>query len=423
MQFGLNEIIGGRTVKLKVNLVKNTGGAWGGEPRDDGSNVTVLRSTEQTSDGLWRIANPATRHLSKNEYESTKLTIGDLLVTKSSGSELHIGKTTIVDESAEGASYSNFMQRLRVRHDQSPRYYWYYLNSNLAREQYNYSSNSTSGLGNLSSQIFSNLEVPLLSVALQQKVVDFLDGETAKIDNLIAKQERLLELLEEKRRATITHAVTRGLNPSVELKETNIPWLSEIPQHWHVVAARRLFAQRKERAFPGQEQLTASQKYGVITQRNYMDREKVRIVIVEKDHEILKQVEPGDFVISMRSFQGGLEYSRLRGSISSAYVMLFRLKDINDEYFKYLFKCDGYIQMLQSTSNLIRDGQAMRYANFIQVPLPLPPKDEQKDIAIYLDKENANCNQLKQKIQTQITLLRERRISLISHAVTGKIKV
>lgn len=275
----------------------------------------------------------------------------------------------------------------------------------------------------LSKERFSNLTVNIMSTQTQQKIADFLDNETAQIDKLIAKQERLLELLEEKRRATITHAVTRGLNPNVELKETNIPWLSEIPQHWHVVAARRLFAQRKERAFPGQEQLTASQKYGVITQRNYMNREKVRIVIVEKDHEILKQVEPGDFVISMRSFQGGLEYSRLRGSISSAYVMLFRLKDIDDEYFKYLFKCDGYIQMLQSTSNLIRDGQAMRYANFIQVPLPLPPKDEQKDIAIYLDKENANCNQLKQKIQTQITLLRERRTSLISHAVTGKVKI
>ncbi len=100
--------------KLKHGLLKNTGGAWGFEPKDDGKDRIVLRSTEQTVEGHWKIIDPAYRFLSDKEYSSTRLEEGDLLITKSSGSELHIGKTSLVDKTSVNASYSNFMQRLRL---------------------------------------------------------------------------------------------------------------------------------------------------------------------------------------------------------------------------------------------------------------------------------------------------------------------
>ena len=105
-----------------------------------------------------------------------------------------------------------------------------------------------------------------------------------------------------------------------DMKDSGVAWLGEIPSHWEVVYPKALFRLRKEKAKPGDRQLTASQQYGVIYQEDYMALTGSRVVVVEKDFDILKRVEKGDFVISMRSFQGGLEYSENAGSISSAYV-------------------------------------------------------------------------------------------------------
>ena len=121
----------------------------------------------------------------------------------------------------------------------------------------------------------------------------------------------------------------------------------------------------------------------------------------------------------MRSFQGGLELSYLEGSISSAYVMLKpNLNVVDIEYFKYLFKTTRYIQSLQSTSNLIRDGQALRFNNFSQVKLVLPPKADQEKIVSFLDTETIRIDNLISKQEKLIELLEEQRKSIISHAIT-----
>jgi len=105
-------------------------------------------------------------------------------------------------------------------------------------------------------------------------------------------------------------------------RHSGVPWLGMIPEHWGVGQSRRLFALRNERARETDRQLTASQRRGVIYQEDFIQLEGQRVVQVLKGADILKHVEPNDFVISMRSFQGGIEWSKLRGSISSAYVML-----------------------------------------------------------------------------------------------------
>ncbi|MCE6003123.1 restriction endonuclease subunit S [Acinetobacter junii] len=257
----------------------------------------------------------------------------------------------------------------------------------------------------------------------QQKIVSFLNTETTRIDNLISKQEKLIELLEEQRKSIISHAVTKGLNPNAPMKDSGVEWLGEVPESWEVIPSKFYFTERKEKAVNGDKQLTASQKHGIIYQDEFI-AENGRVMVVMKNPEILKKVRPNDFVISMRSFQGGLELSSLEGSISSAYVMLKPdLSLINTEYFKYLFKTPRYIQSLQSTSNLIRDGQALRFNNFSQVKLVLPPKSEQQEIVEYLDKEKNKIDNLIYKQKTLIEKLKEYRASIISHAVTGKIDV
>lgn len=204
-----------------------------------------------------------------------------------------------------------------------------------------------------------------------------------------------------------------------EMKDSGIEWIGEIPINWQAVNPRWLFAQRKDRAKKGMEQYTASQKYGVISQKDYMNRIGGSIVTVQKDFDILKMVCKGDFVIHMRSFQGGLEYSEHTGSISSAYVMLIPQKNAGEcRYFKWLFKSASYINALQSTSNLIRDGQAMRYSNFIQIIIPYPPLVEQQQIADYLDTKCSEIDATAEDIQKEIALLEDYKKSVITEAVT-----
>ena len=149
-----------------------------------------------------------------------------------------------------------------------------------------------------------------------------------------------------------------------------------------------------------------------------MELENQRVVQVITGSEILKHVEPNDFVISMRSFQGGLEWCKYAGSVSSAYIGLIPIKWVIPNFFAYLFKCSPYIQALQSTSNLVRDGQALRFENFSQVSLLKIPNDEQQKIAQFLDHETAKIDTLIEKQQQLIELLKEKRQAIISHAVT-----
>ena len=167
-------------------------------------------------------------------------------------------------------------------------------------------------------------------------------------------------------------------------KDSGVAWLGEVPEHWEIRQSRRLFSLRNERVIDGDKQLTASQKHGVIYQDEFMQIEGQHVVQVIKGADILKHVEPNDFVISMRSFQGGIEWCKNRGCISSAYVMLIPGNLINSVFYSYLLKSTKYIQALQTTTNLVRDGQALRYGNFTQVDLPVLPLEEQQLSLIHI---------------------------------------
>ena len=253
----------------------------------------------------------------------------------------------------------------------------------------------------------------------QKKIADFLDAKCSEIDALSADIQTQIDILEQYKRSVITEAVTRGLNPDVEMKDSGTPWCPLIPIHWKYANPKALFTQRLDRAYPGDKQLTASQEYGVIYQDEYMELTGTKIVTVMKDFSILKHVEPNDFVISMRSFQGGLEYSERRGSISSAYVMLIPNNEyVYPPFYRWFFKSSKYINAIQSTSNLVRDGQAMRYANFAQVPLFIIPLDEQKQISEYLDEKVRKIDEILKCKNNQLDILAEYKKSLIYEYVT-----
>ena len=227
---------------------------------------------------------------------------------------------------------------------------------------------------NIGTSALLNLPFIIVPDDEQSAIAAYLDTQCAKIDEIIAQAKASIEDYKQWKASIIYEAVTKGLDPNVEMKDSGIEWIGRMPKHWQDINPKALFSQRKERANPGDRQLTASQQFGVIYQVEYMELTGTKVVTVEKDFDILKHVSAGDFVISMRSFQGGLEYSTKSGSISSAYVMLVpNLKLVYPRYYRWLLKSNGYIRALQSTSDLVRDGQAMRYSNFAKVRLINPP--------------------------------------------------
>ena len=271
-------------------------------------------------------------------------------------------------------------------------------------------------------------ELKYLSVALpplteQDAIVRYLGHVDRRVRRLVRAKRKLIALLTEQKQAMIHNAVTRGLDPDVPLKDSGVEWLGEVPEHWSIVPSKALFKHRKEKACQDDEQLTASQNHGIIAQAQFMALEGRRVMSVFIGRDILKHVEPNDFVISMRSFQGGIEWSRVRGAISSAYVMLIPTEGVHPPFFAYLLKSRGYIAALRQTSDLVRDGQALRYANFAQVPLPLVPQSEQRAVAELLDGATTKFTAAINLAHREIGLLEEYRTRLTADVVTGKLDV
>lgn len=279
-------------------------------------------------------------------------------------------------------------------------------------------------MGFITMGVMNNSYIAFPVISEQHRISAYLDSKCSEIDALTADIQSQIDTLEQYKRSVIAEAVTKGLDKNVEMKESGVAWCPQIPKHWIPSNPKALFSLRNERARKGDKQLTASQKHGIIFQDDFMELENQKVVTVEKDFSILKHVEPDDFVISMRSFQGGLEFSEVSGCISSAYVMLIPNYDlVYPPFYRWFFKSSKYINAIQSTTNLVRDGQAMRYANFVMVPLFLIPLEEQKQIADYLEDKVSQIDGVLVDKQRQLDVLEAYKKSTIYEYVTGKKEV
>lgn len=410
--------------RLKFTVTGCQNGMWGDEPQGDEEDIACIRVAD--FDRVKNRINNGSltfRSIPITQRKDRILQKGDLLLEKSGGGEQQLVGAVVFYDLGIPAVCSNFIARMPTAPGYHPLFLCY-LHAAIYGSRLNYRSiKQSTGIQNLDSYDYLCEKVALPPLSLQRTIADFLDRETAKIDALVAKKEQLVELLYEKRAALITRAVTKGLDTSVLLKDSGVEWLGKIPAHWNVVRSKHLFSLRNIKALASDRQLTASQEHGVIPQEEFMAREGRRVTQVITGADILKHVEPNDFVISMRSFQGGIEWSRYSGAISSAYVVLAPSSDVVHLYFSYLLKSKSYVQALQSTTNLVRDGQALRFENFSLVDLPSFSCSEQRAISTFLDCETARIDALLAKIREGIERLKEYRTVLISAAVTGKIDV
>ncbi len=207
------------------------------------------------------------------------------------------------------------------------------------------------------------------------------------------------------------------------MKDSGVEWIGEIPETWDILPAKRMFCNSGETKKADDVQLTASQQYGIISQSDYMALTGSRVVLATQDLEKWKHVEPQDFIISLRSFQGGLEMSQVSGCITWHYVVLRSChKGINARFYKWLFKSSEYITALQRTCNYIRDGQDLRYSNFEQVPLFLPKEEEQEIIANILDTKCAEIDKVVEQTRATIEEYKKLKQAIITEAVTKGVR-
>lgn len=411
-------------VRSKYIIHSNDGGVWGGEPTNTDLDKVVLRSTEQTVEGKWKIEDPAKRNLSTVSYKHCLIRPNDLLITKSSGSALHIGKTALADlRFADNEYYySNFLQRIRVKKAYLPKFAWYIFNSTFVRVQFAFLQNATSGLGNINAEDIENVYVTLPPLEEQQRIADFLDSECDRIDILKADIQEQINTLEQYKRSVITEAVTHGLNFDVPMKESGAGWMPFVPKHWKVEKFKyhlRLCGVKNQ---IDKQVLSLYRELGIVPKDSRDDNHN----ITSEDVSDYRYVRVGDFVVNkMKAWQGSVAVSDYEGIVSPAYyVYEFIDADIDRKYFHYLMRNKSYATEFRRLSGGIREGQWDLPAEALKNTLILlPPIDEQKAIAEYLDSKCAEIEQTIADKKAQRDTLDDYKKSLIFEYVTGKKEV
>lgn len=259
-------------------------------------------------------------------------------------------------------------------------------------------------------QDMRNISIPVPPRDEQEKIVAFLDEETAKIDKYIEAKHRYFELVLEK---LVSKIFRKSLSKKIA------PWSSLFPDKWERKQVKRLFEEVSLKGFPEEELAAVTQDRGVVLKRDCSQN----YVSPDGNYEKQKLIRPNDFVISLRSFEGGIEYSSLRGLVSSAYNIFCLREKYNNkemiEFYRIMFKSKPFISLLNTFTNTIRDGKDISFKDISRVELPIPDKkflnDFYKRVKIYRITVS-NFEKIRK-------LLIEYKTRLISDAVTGKIEV
>jgi len=278
-------------------------------------------------------------------------------------------------------------------------------------------------------QFVGNLSALLPSEVEQQTIADFLDSETARIDELIAKQKRLIELLQEKRTALITRTVTKGLTPDAPMKDSGVEWLGEIPSHWGVKKLKHLCS--RSAIYGANEAANSYSETGIRFLRtsdiddsgDLLDDSPIYIdPISVQDYRLIN----GDLLVSRSGTIGrSFLYDNNRHGECAYAGYLVRFvpnKKLVPKFVFYFTKSATFKDWLQVSviQSTIGNVNGQKYAN---MPMPITEVTEQRAIVDYLDQETARIDNLVDRINQAVEKLQEYRTALITAAVTGRIDV
>lgn len=266
---------------------------------------------------------------------------------------------------------------------------------------------------------FKNQPCIFPSPTEQQQIVHFLDRKCTAIDTAIEKTKKSIEKLEEYKKAVITKAVTKGIDPNAKMKDSGVEWIGEIPEDWNIGRVKFLLDERNERSIYGKEEpLSMSQKIGIIPTKQMNQVPHMAVSFVNA-----KICYPNDLVFNkLKAHLGVFSVSEYHGVVSPDYAVYFENKYSHAKYLEYLFKTPQCINEFKKRITGVGQGLSRLYTSELyDVIVPTPTKEEQIRIANEIRNKCEAINNLIKKKQTAINKLEEYKKSLIYYAVTGKI--
>jgi len=348
------------------------------------------------------------------------LRAGDVLITKDSESWTDIAVPSVVDEDLPNVLCGYHLAHIRPQSAAYGPYLARAIGAVGPRDQFRVSANGVTrfaiGTDAIATSVFAIPPVPE-----QRAIAMFLDLETARIDALVAKKERLITLLQERRTALITRAVTKGLDPAVRMKDSWVEWLGEVPAHWEVKPNIALFTQRDERGREDLPILEVSIATGVSVREFSTEKIEQR----SDDLRAYKVAHQGDIAFNkMRMWQGAVGMAPISGLVSPDYVVASPRHGVDARYYAALFRTAAYMtEVCRWSHGIVDDRNRLYWEEFKAIASPLPPLHEQTAITTRLSELTVRLDSLISRVRTAITRLHELRTALISAAVTGKIDV
>lgn len=317
-----------------------------------------------------------------------------------------------------------------VKQDNFPKYIYYYF---LYLDYFKGLKPYYTGLRKVvRADTFANIKMPCPSFFEQIQIANFLDHETAQIDTLIAKQEKLIELLKEKRQAVISHAVTKGLNPDVSMKDSGVEWLGQVPEHWRVCRLKHVgYIQSgiaKGKDLTDKTSISVPMLRVANVQDGYLNLNEVHQIEIEPEQLDRYLLQDGDVLMNEggdndKLGRGAVWRSEIGNCIHQNHVFAIRTKNIEPEWLDMLTRASyakfHFFRQSKQSTNLA----SISATNIKETPILVPPKNERNQIRHYLDAQFDKFAQLENRCYEQVELLKERRTALISSAVTGKIDV
>jgi len=306
-----------------------------------------------------------------------------------------------------------------------PRFAHHLLRSSAFQEEfYRWGHGIVADLWTTRFSEMKNIRVAVPDLETQKAIVTFLDRETTRIDQLIAKKERQVVFLDQRARQAVNEIVVgQGVTSGPSLI-TGLDYMPRIPAHWTLRRAGRLFQQVAEPNTDDLPVLSVSLHTG-ISDRQLDDEERDRKITLIEDRSSYKRVRPGYLAYNMmRAWQGAVGVSIVDGAVSPAYVVAKPTRDLYSPYYQFLLRTSPFIELMRQRSKGITDFRLRLYwEQFRLIMLPVPPLDEQKRIANDANRELIHAEKVVSKITASIELLKERRAALVTAAVTGQIDI
>lgn len=416
--------------RLKYSISSCRNGIWGEDAAGDENDIPCVRVADFDRTSLRvTLKDPTIRNVTAKEKNNWLLSRGNLLLEKSGGGEKQPVGCVVLYADDRPAICSNFVARMEIApgFDSS-----YICGIHAAAYSIRLSAgsiNQTSGIQNLDQERYFNERAAFPLQLEQQSISKAIDRETTRIDTLITKKTRFIELLQEKRKALITHAVTKGLDPSVKLKHSGVEWIGEVPEHWEVKIigyvldavgdVDHFMPVSVERGVP---YLMTGDLKELVSCVNLEDCKQVSFSDYARLSKRIKSTM-GDVIVARYATIGTSMYVDIDIDflVSYSYVTIKTTPSkVSGLYLVHYLKSDAFFQGINNQVNTNTQGN-VGINDLKKLKMALPSLSEQSRIIEYLNSKLKNIDSLTERTQRSINLLKERRSAFITAAVTGQI--